>query len=241
MAKATLVILHGWTRSHHRWQPLIKQVQAYGYRVVYLTLPGFAGQDLDQPWQLEDYVSWVTGELKREKVKRFFLLGHSNGGRIGLSFAARKPSGLLGLILVSSAGVRARRTLKTGFFLMAAKIGKGILALPGLSPVRRLARTGLYRLARERDYLEAPKHLAQTMQQLIRTDLTEQMKLIPVPILLVWGGQDATTPLTNALRLCRANPQAQLTVFPNATHALPYRYPQKLAREINLFVQSCPT
>ena len=239
MAKGTLVIFHGWTRSHDRWQLLIKKVQAYGYQVVYLVLPGFGGQDLDRPWQLDDYVSWVTEELKLKKIKRFFLLGHSNGGRIGLALAAQKPLGLRGLILVDSAGIRTRSSIKTGLFWVAAKIGKKVLALPGLSCMRGLARYGLYRLARERDYLEAPEHLAQTMKGLIRTDLTGKMKRVPVPTLLVWGGQDTTTPLGDALRLYRANPQSRLTVFPQAAHALPYRYPEQLALEINLFIQSC--
>lgn len=241
MVKVTLVILHGWTRSHQRWQPLVKKLQKYGYQVLYLTLPGFAGKDLDRPWQLEDYISWVTDELKRKKIKRFFLLGHSNGGRIGLSLAARKPSGLRGLILVSSAGVKPGPSVKTALFWAVAKMGKIVFRLPGMPGMRQTARQLVYDLARERDYFEAPPHLAQTMRQLIRTDLTEKMKHTIVPILLVWGGRDLTTPLGNALGLYRATSRAQLTVFPEATHALPYRYPQKLAREINLFIQSCPT
>lgn len=238
MARGTLVILHGWTRGHKRWQPLITQLQKQGYRVLYLTLPGFAEGDLDRVWSLADYGSWVRQRLTQAKVKAFWLMAHSNGGRIAIQLGADHPPGLRGLVLIASAGVLPSFSVKTGLFWLVAKIGKIILAFPGLSGMRRAARSALYTLARERDYFEAPPHLARTMQRLIRLDLIGAAKRVRVPALLVWGGRDRTTPLRDGLRFAAVIPQARLVVFPEATHALPYRQPKLLAQEITRFLTS---
>lgn len=238
MAKGTVVILHGWSRYHQRWQPLKKELQKLNYRVKYFKLPGFKGADLERVWDLKDYVGWVEEKLKKEKINSYFLAGFSNGGRISIGLAAKDSAELKGLVLLNSAGLVAPWSVKKGCFWVLAKTGKIIFSLPGLSRLNQLARRTLYRLVRERDYLEAPPNLASTMKQLIHQDLSSKMKKIKVPTLLLWGGKDRTTPLKDGLKIKSLISRSQLVIFPYASHALPYQNPKGVSHQINQFISS---
>ncbi|OGD63286.1 hypothetical protein A2160_02200 [Candidatus Beckwithbacteria bacterium RBG_13_42_9] len=238
MAQDTLIILHGWTRHHERWQTLIKILRHYGYQVVYLKLPGFTSLPLSRVWTIIDYAGWIKFFLDEQKIKTFSLIGHSNGGRIAAFFAAQNPKGLKKLILIDSAGVKNKYSFKRTILFPLAKIGNLFFAIPGIAYFRDIARSWLYRIAGEKDYFEAEPKLAKTMVGLINLDLVPYLGKIAHPVLLIWGAQDVTTPLKDALIFKKEVKKARLTVFPGGKHTLPYDKPLLVAREIIDFLKS---
>jgi len=97
----TLIILHGWQSSKEKWQKVKENIES--------DLPGFKPEtQLKEPWSLDDYVDWLK-DFSQTKEK-FFLMGHSFGGRVAIKFALRYPEKLYGLILVSAAGIKKKNS-----------------------------------------------------------------------------------------------------------------------------------
>lgn len=231
-----LVILHGWQSKIIRWKRLKDELEKRGWSVFLPNLPGFGSAELVKPWALSDYVDWLIRFAKKKKLKSFSLLGHSFGGRIALKFSSRNPKQLEKLILVNSAGIRRKLSLKRTLFLILAKIGRAIFLLPPFSFFKKPARWLLYTLAREKDYFKADKLMRKTMKKVLGEDLQSILSKIRTETLIVWGRQDRITPIADGRFLKKLIPNSQLIVYNNAGHSLPFDNAVPLAEEINSFL-----
>ena len=227
---STIFILHGWTYSTDKWQPFVGLLKSQGYRVKLLPIPGLT-QPLNQAWTLNDYVNWLKTILDKE-TKAITLLGHSNGGRIALAFAARYPEKLSQLILIDSAGIYHKEfllQLKRFVFRLFAKIGKKLLtSSPSLERL-------LYRLAGETDYYQANAIMRQTMIDL-SVDLTPILSRISVPTLIIWGSLDKTTPLSDGQIMHRLIKNSTLHTIAAARHSPQFTHPQLVVQSIRQFL-----
>ena len=81
---------------------------------------------------------------------------------------------------------------------------------------------GLYERFQNRvgssDYRNSSEMLRKTMSKLLAEDLTEQIKSISVPTLLVWGENDTATPLSDAYVMEEKIPGAGVAIIPGAGH-----------------------
>lgn len=229
-----VAILHGWGSKVEKWNPLKKELEKAGFEVFVPQLPGFGkSRTPDQPWSVSDYAQWVKTRLP----KHYFLVGHSFGGRIAIKLASQKPEGLKGLILIGSAGIKQRKTLKHFIFWLLAKIGKLFFNIPPFSIFKSFARRILYKLAGERDYYQAKGAMKETLKRVISEDLKEDLKRIKVPTLILWGERDSFTPLSDGELMNRLISGSSLKVFPNADHSLPLKLPREVALEIIKFAK----
>lgn len=207
-----LYILHGWTTDTTRWDPFLKELSKTGIEPVFLNIPGLSAP-IDRPWTIDDYVEWLSNALP--KNKRVSILGHSNGGRIILSFALKYPERLEQIFLVDSAGIRHNDILaktKRGIFKAVSKIGKTITT-------SNKAKELLYQVAQESDYKKAEPIMKETMKNLIAVDLTPHLTQIQTPVTIIWGKNDTTTPFTDAMVLKNELPNSTIFPIENALHS----------------------
>ncbi|MDD5152827.1 MAG: alpha/beta hydrolase [Candidatus Pacebacteria bacterium] len=208
-----IYILHGWSYTKDKWEPMIWGLGALGYQVVFPDIPGLTGT-LDKPWELSHYMHWLRDILREEK-EPVVLLGHSNGGRIAISYTAKYPEKVSELILVDSAGVYhddfftnfKKSSLKT-----IAKAGKVFTKSETLRKV-------LYKLIGVRDYERANPIMRETMRNLIKVDSLPDAKKINAPVLLIWGSGDKVTPLSDGKILADTFPNAELHIVEGALHS----------------------
>jgi len=217
-----IYILHGWTYNLDKWQKITEMLKKSGFEPVLLKVPGLT-QDSEKSWTISQYVTWLESELSQE-VKPITLLGHSNGGRIALHYAIKNPGRIKQLFLLDAAGVyhndlkiRTKRLV----FKNLAKIGKRVKDVPML-------RAGVYKLARETDYRDAPEHMRTTMAQMIESDHTLNIHDITVPTVIIWGEHDTVTPLKDARILHKAIEHSKLYVIPSARHSPHDTHPREL-------------
>jgi pimeloyl-ACP methyl ester carboxylesterase len=197
-----------------------------------LHVPGLTA-DTEKSWTLDDYVSWLDASLpspaELHSGDELIVVGHSNGGRIALALAARKPERISRLVLIASAGVvhnempiRIRRAV----FGAVAKVGKVFRSLP-------LVRKVFYKLIGATDYGNASPIMRETMKNLISVDLTTEFPKITAPTLLLWGANDKATPLADGERMHNAISGSKLVVFEGVGHSPHKDVPQRVAEEVS--------
>ena len=77
-----LVLVHGFLGSSQMWEPQIEYFKK-NYRVITPDLPGFGKSNKSESYNSITSMAQIIIEcLKKKKVEKFYLLGHSMGGMI---------------------------------------------------------------------------------------------------------------------------------------------------------------
>lgn len=229
-----LLCLHGWGGSKESFTELRHALQGTDIEILTPDLPGFGSEpEPSKPWTIDDYADWAEAWLQKtlpptpDALRPLFLLGHSHGGRIALTLAARQSAlrptpyaqhPIRHLFLCAAAGLRHPPTLKQTIGLTLAKIGKIVLSLPLLSHLQAPARTLLYKLLRSHDYERASPIMKQTLQNIIHGDVRSLLPLITIPTDIFWGEEDTMTPLADGEEMHAAIHGSTLLTFPGVRH-----------------------
>ncbi len=228
-----VLVLHGWGANIEAVYPIVTGLSSVA-TVYALDLPGFGETELPPtPWGVEDYQAFVAAFMDSLAIERAAIVGHSNGGRIAIRMASTEPQRVSRLVLVDSAGIRPKRTLRWYRRVGMAKVGKYAARFLG-APGERL-RSLLVGRAASADYAAAGP-LRPTLVKLVNADLRSFMPGIAVPTLLVWGSQDADTPLSAAREMERLIPDAGLVVLDGAGHYSYLDQPARFARIVSHFL-----
>lgn len=231
--KQTLYILHGWaidSANEKKWEKFLQLLQKQEISSVFLPIPGLS-TELNEVWNLDSYVSWLKNELP--KNEQIILLGHSFGGQIACQFAAQYPHLVSKLILIDSAGIIDKSTVKIVkrlVFKTVARLGKPIFN-------HDFFRNVLYKLAREKDYLKANKTLRQTMANVISTEVLEFLDQIECPTLIIWGQNDTITPVRFAKVFKERITKSEMKIVAGARHSPQFTHPDETAEIIGEFLK----
>lgn len=228
-----IILLHGWTQTKEKLLPLKEALEKKGFNVFLPTLPGFRKEKLKKPWQLDDYVAWLNKFLIKNKIKKTILIGHSFGGQIAVKFTLLHLTKVSHLILISAAVIRKPLSLSRRILIF---ISRKFRLLFKTFPLYKELRFLSYKLVGEKDYYRAYPALQKTMSQILSENLEDKLVNLKLPVLILWGDKDKTTPLENAFLIKKKLSKAKLVIFKNATHALPYNKSRKVAREIIKFL-----
>jgi len=214
-----IIILHGWTRNLDKWQLLVANLKKNRILVDLPRIPGLT-ESLSKTWTITDYVNWLKNITDKENGK-VILIGHSNGGRIAISFTNLYPDKVERLILIDSAGIyhnELPHRLKIFVFKTLAKIGKKITSSRTLEDL-------LYKLAREGDYRKSDPLMKQTMINLLNSDKNLNISGISVPTFIIWGKEDKITPLSDGELMNRLIKNSKLEIIEGARHSPQFTHP----------------
>lgn len=222
-----VLLLHGWGTSAELFMPIFNGLGA-GRRLIAPDLPGFGGTPPPaEPWSVDDYAAWLVVLLDRLGVTQCDVIGHSNGGRIGIVLAAEHPELVRRLVLTDSSGIRPRHGLR---YRYGAATYKALRRAQHATVVPRALRDAAQRRADRRgsdDFRAASGTMRGTLVRLVNEDLTPLLPHIAAPTLLIWGDRDADTPLRDARVMESLIPDAGLVVFEGAGH---FAYLEQAAR-----------
>lgn len=210
----TLVLLHGWGQNTEMMQPVGKFYRDI-YNVLIVDLPGF-GESEEPPyaWSIYEYVSFLKELFDSLLIKKIILIGHSFGGKISLVYASKYP--VEKLVCFSSPYCkelkklpwknRLYKKLKKIFFLrFLANIMKNYIG--------------------STDYKNATETMRGVLVQTVNLDISEDVKKIKCPTLLIWGSLDTAVPIQRAYELEQMISDAGVVVYEGATH---YAYLERL-------------
>lgn len=234
MSNVPIIILHGWGLKGSIYKNLINLFKQEGFKVFAPDLPGFGVEVLySSSMNLDGYVEFLDGFIKKNKISKPILIGHSFGGRIAIKYTYKNPQKVSKLILTGVPIVRNKSFTKKIAFVFAVVGGKLLSGLP--TQIREVFRKNLYRVIGEWDYYKAGR-LRQVFKNIIGEDLIQYLKEIKTPVLLVWGREDRIVPVSDIYKIKKYLLKAKFIIVPNTGHKLPYENPDVFLDAIESFL-----
>lgn len=228
-----VLILHGWGDSAAGWREL-RQVLEADYDVVVLDLPGFGGSDRPpRVWGLDDYAGFVAAFLKKLSIKPYAIIGHSNGGAIAIRGLAQGSLLADKLVLLASAGIRSQLRGRKRLIRILTKTGK-VLSYPLPARVRHGLRRRLYSTVGS-DMLVV-EHLQETFKKVVTDDIQADAARLQLPVLLVYGEDDAATPVQYGRVLHNLIAGSTLETIGQAGHFIHLDKPTEVTAMIRKFL-----
>jgi pimeloyl-ACP methyl ester carboxylesterase len=245
-----LVLLHAFPLDHGMWsrqEPLGESL-----RLIVPDLRGFGGSGGSVPGGIADLADDVAALLDAMHVERpAVICGVSMGGYVAEHVAARHPDRVAALVLVDTkleADTPEARSARVDLAGKVGRLGQAILAdamIPRLlavphttSPADVRARHAANHALLKEMILRQPVATIQAALAALgdRPDMTEAMRHVRVPTLLVVGAEDQITP-PSCLEAAEAIiPNAKLLIVPGAGHLVPLEAPEIFNRALLEFL-----
>lgn len=213
-----VVLLHGWLTDLESMRPLTTNL-VKTHKVYLVDVVGFGKSSLpEEPLTSEDFAKFLKDFLEKLNIKNPVLIGHSNGGRIIINSVGKNMVKAKKIVLIDSAGIKPKRSAKYYTKLAFYKTGKMFLnLLPNTKRIRDF-KEKLRNNVGSSDYKASPVVLKDTMKIILNEDVKSILPNINVPTLLIWGGLDTATPISDAKIMEKLIPDAGLVEYPYGTH-----------------------
>ena len=215
-----LLLLHGWMAQIESWAPIYLHY-AQTRPVYVIDFPGQSGKSskLKEAWGVPEYAEMVKAFIKFCKIKGTDVIGHSFGGRVIIYLSSKYQELFNKIILTDSAGIKPKFSFKRFTKIYSYKLAKFFYKII-MSKEKYEAKLDEMRKKRgSSDYSKLQSDVArQTFNKVINLDLTNELKNIENPVLLIWGENDKDTPLYMAKIIEKKVKDCGLVVIENAGH-----------------------
>lgn len=214
----TIVMLHGWGQN-------IEMMKFIGDKldedVLIIDLPGFGkSKEPDTVLSIYDYANLVHDLISNLKIKNIILIGHSFGGKIALAYASKYKVEKLVLLASPFKSKENKINIRT-------KVLKKLKKVPGLNKLEEFAKKHIG----STDYKNASGIMREILVKHVNLDITEDVKKITCPTLIIWGDNDECVPVSDGKLLEKLIKDSGLIVFEGCTH---YAYLERLDQLIRI-------
>lgn len=237
----SLILLHGaYGNAWANWSGVVDML-ADEYRVLAPDLPGY-GQSAPLPgMRIKGLVQWLRAFLDAANVEQAVVVGCSFGALVGRIFTAEYPKYVPALALVNGGVIPS---IPTSGRVLARIPGVGSLLFNQLSKSSLSRGTLELGVKTEGALTDAfvtnaraqRKPLARLMRGLTLSP-TPKNSTPRVPVLLLWGEEDAITPRVVAEHMLKEIPGAQLSLIANVGHLPHLEVPEVFAGQIKQFLR----
>ena len=212
--RKSIVLIHGSGCDHTLWDRQFGELEQ-DFNTVGVDLPGHGRSQGAGEQDVDKYVEWVRNIIEALALKKPVLTGHSLGAAISLTFAVKYGEMLSGIIPVGG-GV----TMPVNEAIL-----NGIRNDPAAT-LGFIAKFSVTKENRERFMQPLIDGMVKVRPEIIygdflscdRLDITEDIKKITVPTLLICGEDDKMTPPALSRYMVEQIPGAELAVIEGAGH-----------------------
>ena len=214
-----VVLLHGWGQNIEMMKPVGDRLTDDD--VIIIDLPGHGKSDEPKEvWELKDFVSMIHELLSSLNIQNPILIGHSFGGKISLLYASTYS--VKKLILFGSP-FKVKKNPQS----LKVRTLKKLKTLPGLN---KLAETMKNHMG-STDYRNASPMMRDILVRHVNTDITENVKKINCPTIIIWGTNDAAVPIEDAYELETLIKDSAVIPYEGCTH---YAYLERLNQTVSI-------
>lgn len=222
-----IVLLHGWGQNIEMMQP-IGDAFAKTYEIIIFDLPGY-GKSSEPPYaySIEDYAKIIHKALENLKIEKPILMGHSFGGKISLLYASKYEVEKLVLFGSPYCPEIEKVSLKQ-------KTLKTLKKVPILNALEEFAKKHIG----STDYRNASPRMREILVKTVNLDITEEVKKIVAPTLLLWGTKDDAVPIRRAYELEKLIPDAGVVVYEGGTHYTYLEFLNPIVHVLQVFLEN---
>ncbi|MGB6784615.1 MAG: alpha/beta hydrolase [Nitrosotalea sp.] len=225
-SKNTIILLHGLGGIAERWLPVVPLLSKK-YRVIALDLIGYGQSDKPQvDYTPEFFRDSVLGFLETLSLQKTVMVGTSLGGEIVAECAATQNPLIKKIVMVAPAGIMKSHTPVLDAYTMAA-----------LYPNHESVKIAYQMMMGENKEI-SPQSVENFISNMTRPNskmvflstllgmknspvITEKLKLIKVPTLLIWGKEDKMIPIEYSKEFVSSIPGCDFVVMNGCGHT-PY-------------------
>lgn len=250
-----LIFIHGWANNWTTWKKEILYLQRKGYSTLALDLRGHGRSgkpDSKNSYSLESFAKDIKKIVDKEKLKSFVLIGHSMGGAIALTYykmfasRAKQPKALI-LTDTTCANVLNNKPI----VVLSPFIQRVLEFLIRHEHIRNknfshLKDIDLTTYQNSSDYKVFYEGLHQTpmkcvfacLKAMVKYDVTEMLRSIGIPVLIIEGEKDTLLPKADSVRMKEQIKNAQLSLIPEGRHFVNLTSPKLVAQHIEDFLKA---
>jgi haloalkane dehalogenase len=239
-----VLLVHGYPESSHMWRHLLAGLGDAGWRAIAPDLPGFGDSPVQRPGTWTRHVEALEDFRRRLGLERVALVVHDWGGLIGLRWACEHPDAVSALVISNTGFFPDGRWHGTAQALRKPEIGESLVeGLTREAFVSLFESTMPEPLDAEsvdqyfKAFADAERRAAQL--ELYRSGEFSELEAydgclarLGVPVLILWGSEDAFAPVAGAHRFAREIPGAELRVMEGAGHFIFDERPQESAEAV---------
>lgn len=234
------LLLHGWGANMELYKGITDNISKYA-KIYAIDLPGFGkSEEPKEGWNVDQFVDLIIEFIEKIKIKKVNLIGHSFGGRIIIKLLNRSElkfeTGKV--ILIGSAGIKHKLSLKKKIKVRMYKLGKKVLSLKLVQKIFPNKLEELKQKSGSPDYRNASPIMKQCLVKCINEDLTNLLSNIKNEVLLIWGENDTETPLQDAKIMNKLIKNSGLVEIKYGTHYVFLEQTQYVNRIIDAYIKT---
>lgn len=235
VAAPPVILIHGAGGHHLYWPPQIRRL--HEQRIFAPDLPGHGKSEGLGCHTVDDYTDALLEFVDALRLNTLVLVGHSMGSAVALRMALRMPKKVLGLVLLGSG---ARLRVAPALLQRTAHASTFPSAVSLITELSFSAQAGnrLKELAGQRMADLRPSVLHGDFLACDEFDVSEELKRIAMPTLIMCGDADKMTPLKNSEFLQEHIAGARLEIVHDGGHMLMLEQPDRVADLLTGFLNS---
>ena len=236
-----LVLVHGFLGSSEMWNPQIDFFKD-NFRVIVPALPGFGkSRDVYSCDSIESMAKSILNFLKKKKIKKFNLLGHSMGGMIVQEMANIASEKILKLICY---GTGPRGNIPGRFETIDRSREK--LKIDGLKDTAyRIAKTWFIEEENAKYFYLCDEAGKQTsigaadngLVAMKNWDGVKNLRNIKNETLIIWGDQDKAYNFNQVETLNNNIPNSDLKIIKGCSHNAHLEKPDEFNKVVEEFLK----
>jgi pimeloyl-ACP methyl ester carboxylesterase len=210
-----------------------KQYLQRSAEVILLDLPGHGKSGGEGSRNITDYVGTLAEVILRKGMEGCYAVGHSMGGLVVMSLALAHPELLRGIVLITT-GARLRISPEILEWIMEDK-EKTVKMMMNLAFSKKSAPFLVQAAVAE--MMKTPAEVIfGDFYACEQADITEQVKEIAMPALILCATDDVLTPPEHSEYLNRVIRGSRLVSIPDAGHMVTLEKPKEVSQAIEAFV-----
>jgi pimeloyl-ACP methyl ester carboxylesterase len=241
-----VVLLHGWASTSAYWEPLVDKLLDGGHAVWIVDLPGYhPGESLPEnfDWTLDSVAAAVAEEISSRQepglpaAGAVHVVGHSLGGSVALTLAARHPECVATLTLVGMVPAPPNEGFRS---MLSSQLRQGFIDAGTREKLMKAWFGPLEAAEREilgRGFSVPFGVLGASGEAGLQGVDSRDPALVTAPTLVIIGTDDRLRTPVQVQEFVAGSPQRKLAAIPNAGHSVHWEQPAACAKAMEKFWQ----
>ena len=236
-----VVFIHGIPTNSYLWRNL-----KVSNKSIFVDLLGYGKSDKPEAdLSVKAQAEYLLEVMEILQISEFFCVGHDIGGAVAQIMSVESES-VIGMLLIDSAGldywpvpqIARLKNPKWNEYIMKVDLVKGFMESLKHGTVKK------HRITKElaeiyaspfnsKDGKMAYLRAARSLDYRDTLKITEDLKKVKIPAVILWGEEDPYLPVFQGKRLSKVIGNSRFITVSNAGHFLPEDDPEIISMVIN--------